>query len=118
MVVGKSGDGGVDGIIRQDKLGLDNIYLQAKRWQNNVGPAEVDSFIGALTRRGANKGVMITTSSFSDQAKRSVESMPNMKVSLIDGSQLALLMIDHDLGVSVERPLVLKRVDSDYFGDD
>ncbi len=118
QVVGKSGDGGIDGIIRQDHLGLDNIYLQAKRWQGSVGTAEINSFIGALTTRGANKGVMITTSTFSDSAKKIASSAPHLKLSLIDGARLALLLIDHDLGVAPERPITLKRIDSDYFADD
>lgn len=118
QVVGKSGDGGIDGIIRQDHLGLDNIYLQAKRWQGSVGTAEINSFIGALTTRGANKGVMITTSTFSDSAKKIAASAPHLKLSLIDGARLSLLLIDHDLGVAPERPITLKRIDSDYFADD
>lgn len=118
QVVGKSGDGGIDGIIRQDRLGLDNIYLQAKRWQAPVGTAEINSFIGALTTRGANKGVMITTSTFSESAKRVATSAPHLKLSLIDGSRLSHLLIDHDLGVAAERPITLKRIDSDYFADE
>ncbi len=118
QVVGKSGDGGIDGIIRQDHLGLDNIYLQAKRWQGSVGTAEINSFIGALTTRGASKGVMITTSTFSDSAKKIASGAPHLKLSLIDGARLAMLLVDHDLGVAPERPITLKRIDSDYFADD
>ncbi len=117
--LGRSGDGGVDGIIRQDRLGLDNIYLQAKRWSDNViGTSEINGFIGALTTRGANKGVLITTSAFSDHAKKVALSAPHLKLSLIDGRELARLMIDHDLGVALEARFDVKRIDSDYFADD
>jgi restriction system protein len=117
--LGKSGDGGIDGIIRQDRLGLDNIYLQAKRYsENSVGTGEVNSFIGALSTRGASKGVLITTSSFSEAAKRVATSAPHLKLSLIDGRQLATLMIDHDLGVALEARYDIKRIDSDFFCED
>lgn len=116
QALGKTGDGGVDGIIRQDRLGLDNIYLQAKRWSDNcVGTGDVNSFIGALTTRGANKGVLITTSTFSDSARKVAQSAPHLKLSLIDGRELARLMIDHNLGVATEAKFEVKRVDSDYF---
>jgi restriction system protein len=114
--LGRSGDGGIDGVIRQDRLGLDNIYLQAKRYKDNViGTSEVNSFIGALTTRGASKGVFITTSSFSEPAKRNAASVPQLKLSLIDGEELAKLMIDYDLGVAPEATYELKRIDSDFF---
>lgn len=117
-VVGKVGDGGIDGIIKQDRLGLDNIYLQAKRWQNSVGTQEINSFIGALTTRGASKGVLITTSTFTQAAKQVAAGAPHLKLSLIDGEELARLMIDFDLGVSAERTFIVRRIDSDYFGEE
>lgn len=119
QALGKTGDGGIDGIIRQDRLGLDNIYLQAKRYtDNSVGTGEVNGFIGALTTRGANKGVLITTSSFSESAKRVALSAPHLKLSLIDGKELAGLMIDSNLGVAVDVSFELKRLDSDYFDEE
>jgi restriction system protein len=113
-VVGKSGDGGIDGIIKQDKLGLEAIYVQAKRWKDVVGSPEIMKFSGGLTKRHANRGVFITTSTFTKDALEFVEAMPQ-KIVLIDGKQLAALMIEHDVGVSPTRSYTLKRLDQDYF---
>lgn len=113
-VVGKSGDGGIDGIIKQDKLGLDAIYVQAKRWKDVVGSPEIMKFSGGLTKRHATRGVFITTSFFSKDALEFVEAMPQ-KIVLVDGKQLASLMIEHDVGVSPTRSFTLKRLDQDYF---
>jgi restriction system protein len=113
-VVGKSGDGGIDGIIKQDKLGLDAIYVQAKRWKDGVGSPEVMKFSGSLTKRHANRGVFITTSTFTRDALEFVEAMPQ-RIALIDGKQLASLMIDNDVGVSPTKAYTLKRLDQDYF---
>ena len=113
-VVGKSGDGGIDGIIKQDKLGLDAIYVQAKRWASVVGSPEIMKFSGSLTKKHANRGVFITTSAFTKDASEFVEAMPQ-KIVLIDGRQLASLMIEHDVGVSSTRTYTLKRLDQDYF---
>ncbi|GAB4202496.1 MAG: adenine/cytosine-specific restriction endonuclease Mrr [Tibeticola sp.] len=113
--VGGSGDGGIDGIISLDKLGLEKVYVQAKRWQASVGRPEIQAFYGALAGQRARKGVFITTSTFTAQAlefARSVES-----IVLVDGQRLAQLMIDHELGVST-RALKLPRFDSDYFDAD
>lgn len=119
QALGRSGDGGIDGVVRQDRLGLDNIYLQAKRYsESSVGVGEVNSFVGALHNRGANKGVMITTSTFSESARKLALSSPLLKVSLIDGRELANLMIDCNLGVAVESVVEIKRLDSDYFMED
>ncbi|MFN3729151.1 MAG: restriction endonuclease [Fimbriimonadaceae bacterium] len=116
--LGRSGDGGVDGVIKQDKLGLDNVYLQAKRWsKGTVGRPDVQSFIGALTGMQAAKGVFITTASYSKEARTYAESLPGMRVSLIDGHQLARLMIDVDLGVTLESRYDVKRIDSDFFDE-
>lgn len=114
--VGRSGDGGIDGIINEDRLGLDAIYIQAKRWgEGSVGSPDIDKFSGALNRKGASKGVFITTSRFTDSAKDAVKENAGLKIVLIDGNQLAQLMIDHDVGVSIEKTYEIKRVDSDYF---
>lgn len=112
--IGKSGDGGIDGIIKEDKLGLDIVYIQAKRWENPVGSKEIRNFVGALAGQKANKGVFITTSTFTKDAKTFVQAI-SQKVILIDGQLLAQLMIDYDIGVSLEKSYLVKRVDHDYF---
>lgn len=112
--IGQSGDGGIDGIIKEDRLGLDTIYIQAKRWQGSVGRPEIQKFVGALQGQRARKGVFITTSSFTSDAKNYVENI-DTKVVLIDGKRLANLMIDFDVGVSVSASYVVKKIDSDYF---
>jgi restriction system protein len=115
--VGRSGDGGIDGIINEDRLGLDAIYLQAKRWEGVVGRPEIMKFVGALAGQRANKGVFITTSWYTQEAK-DYASSSQYKVVLIDGARLADLMIEHDLGVSVAATYQLKRIDSDFFADE
>lgn len=110
-------DGGIDGIIKEDKLGLDVIYLQAKRWSNTVHRPEIDKFIGALTRQRARKGVFITTSDFSMGARDTALSL-DIKVVLIDGVELARLMVEHNLGVSVKQVYEVKQLDSDYFAEE
>lgn len=112
--VGQSGDGGIDGIIKEDRLGLDVIYLQAKRWQDSVGRPEVQKFVGALQGQHARKGVFLTTSTFTKDAIEYASRLDS-KVVLIDGKRLAELMIDFDLGVSTAATFSLKRIDSDYF---
>ena len=114
--VGRSGDGGIDGIINQDRLGLDVVYVQAKRWKNNVGAPEIAGFAGALAGKGANKGIFITTSDFTKAAKD--YDAAGFKIILIDGKRLAQLMIDHNVGVSTVKTYEIKRVDSDYFIED
>ena len=117
--IGKSGDEGIDGTIKEDKLGLDIIYIQAKRWQpgNIVGRPELQKFVGALAGQGAKKGIFITTSSFSKDA---LDYTPKneTKIVLIDGQQLAQFMIDHNLGVTSVNNYEVKRMDSDYFGEE
>jgi restriction system protein len=117
QAIGRSGDGGIDGFIKEDKLGLDIIYLQAKRWgrDNTVGRPIVQNFVGSLMGAGATKGVLITTSRFSKDATEYADSMQGLKVILIDGQQLTQLMIEHDVGVSVEETYTVKKVDRDYF---
>ncbi len=117
QVLGKSGDGGIDGIINEDRLGLDVIYLQAKRWEGDVGRPEIQKFVGALAGHKANKGVFLTTSGYSKEA-RAYATQINAKLVLIDGQMLAELMIDYGLGVSTVTSYEIKRVDSDYFSED
>ncbi len=118
QAIGQVGDGGIDGIIKEDKLGLDAIYLQAKRWEGTVGSPVVQGFAGALIGKKARKGVFITTSNFSSQARSFASGTENLKIILVDGEQLAQLMIDHDVGVTEESRYVVKKVDLDYFGDE
>ena len=112
--IGQTGDGGIDGIIKEDRLGLDTIFIQAKRWQGMVGRPEIQKFVGALQGQRARKGVFITTSSYTADARDYVSRI-DTKVVLIDGQQLSGLMIDFDVGVSVAASYLVKRVDSDYF---
>ncbi|MBM4288060.1 MAG: restriction endonuclease [Deltaproteobacteria bacterium] len=116
-IIGKSGDAGIDGIINEDKLGLDSIYVQAKRWEGSVSRPEIQRFAGALAGKRAKKGIFITTSSFTKEAVEYV-SMIESRIILIDGEYLAKLMIDHDIGVTKIRSYDLKRIDSDYFIED
>ncbi len=115
--IGKSGDGGIDGIIKEDKLGLDTIYIQAKRWENTVGRAEIQKFVGALSGQRAKKGLFITTSYFSEDAEDYISRI-DTKIVLIDGETLAQLMIDHNVGVSTITAYELKKIDSDYFTEE
>ena len=113
-VTQKTGDEGIDGVINQDRLGLDVIYIQAKRWKHNVGRPEIQSFVGALAGRKASKGIFITTSSFHSNATEYAAGLHN-KVILVDGRRLAELMIEHGLGVAEEHAYSVKKIDSDYF---
>ncbi len=110
--VGRSGDGGIDGVISLDRLGLEKVYVQAKRWQGSVGRPDVQAFYGALAGQRANKGVFITTSSFSQQATEFAKSVE--RIVLVDGAKLADLMIEHEVGVTL-RSLRVPKLDSDYF---
>jgi restriction system protein len=112
--IGRSGDEGIDGVIHEDRLGLDVIYLQAKRWENVVGRPEIQKFVGALQGQRAKKGVFITTSDFTREAVEYVRNIDN-KVVLIGGALLANLMIDHNVGVSLAATYEIKKIDSDYF---
>lgn len=116
-VIGKSGDEGIDGIINEDKLGLDVIYLQAKKWEGSVSRPEIQKFAGALLGQKAKKGVFITTSSFTREA-RDFAAKVDSKIVLIDGDMLVQLMMDHGLGVSTSAIYEIKRIDSDYFTED
>lgn len=112
--VGQAGDEGIDGIISEDRLGLEMVYLQAKRWEGTVGRPEIQKFVGALHGKRARKGVFITTGSFSADAAAYVQTI-DPKVALVDGKQLAEYMIDFGLGVSLARAYEVKRIDTDYF---
>ena len=116
--LGKSGDGGVDGVIDQDALGLDRVYIQAKRYQsgNAVGAAQIRDFFGSLDRFKAAKGILVTTSNFTRDAKETVGQL-SKRIVLIDGDQLAGLMVKYDVGCRAEEVLYLKRVDEDFFPD-
>jgi restriction system protein len=116
--IGKSSDGGIDGIIKEDKLGLDIVYIQVKRWDSTVvGRPEIQKFVGALHGQRARKGVFITTSRFSQEAKDYVVVIDS-KIVLIDGQELAQLMIDNNVGVSIVSIYEIKKIDSDYFTDE
>lgn len=116
-VVGGSGDGGIDGIIKEDRLGLESIYIQAKRWEGTVGRPVIQQFAGALQGQRARKGVLITTSSFTGDAVEYVRNLQNTIV-LIDGRELTQLMIDYGIGVSDVETIRLKKLDEDYFADE
>ena len=117
LVTNPGADEGIDGIVNEDQLGLDVIYLQAKRWENTVGRPEIQRFVGALHGRRAKKGVFLTTSTFSQDARDYVATI-DPKVVLIDGQKLAQLMIDFNVGVSRNQVYEIKRIDSDYFADE
>ncbi len=114
QAVGKSGDEGIDGIINEDRLGLDNIYIQAKRWQASVGRPEIQKLAGALQGHRARKGIFITTSEFTRDVHEYVSKIDS-KIILLDGDRLAGFMIDHDVGVTPVASYEIKRIDSDYF---
>jgi len=115
--IGASGDEGIDGLINEDRLGLDTIYLQAKRWEGTVGRPEIHKFVGALHGKRAKKGVFITTSTFSSEALDYVKNI-DPKVILIDGRQLAAFMIDFNVGVDLVASYDVKKLQSDYFDED
>ena len=117
QAVGRSGDGGIDGIIKEDRLGLDVIYVQAKRWEGSVGRPEIQKFAGALQGHRARKGVFITTSTFSKDAREYVDKIDS-KIILLDGPSLAGLMVDYSVGVSAVRSYPLLRVDPEFFTED
>lgn len=117
--IGRSGDGGIDGVINQDALGLEKVYIQAKRWQNIVGEPEIRNFSGSLDAKGASKGVFITTSAFSSTALQTAQAISNGPkfIRLIDGPELASLMIGHGVGMITEITYDVKKIDENYFVD-
>ncbi len=120
MIVGQTGDEGIDGIIREDKLGFSNIYIQAKRWNpdTTVGRPEVQKFVGALAGQGAQKGLFITTAKFSKEAQGYAGKQSATKIVLVDGEKLAKLMIEYEVGVSTLNTYAIKKIDSDFFDED
>jgi len=116
--VGKYGDGGIDGVINEDELGLDIIYIQAKRYSpgNKIGRPEIQKFAGSLIGMGANKGVFVSTSCFSSQAIEYAVSIPQ-RIILIDGDKLSSLMLQHNVGVRIDQSIILKKIDEDFFLD-
>jgi restriction system protein len=117
QAIGQTGDGGVDGIIKEDRLGLDIVFIQAKRWESTVGRPVVQAFAGSLEGFRARKGVLLTTSTFTKDARDYVERIEK-KIVLIDGEQLAQLMIDYGIGVTEVATYSVKKADLDYFGGD
>lgn len=117
QAVGQSGDGGIDGIIKEDKLGLDAVYIQAKRWTGTVGRPVVQSFAGSLDGQKARKGVLITTSQFTAEARNFVKIIEK-RIVLIGGEELAQLMIDHGIGVAQVATYTVMKTDADYFEED
>ncbi len=117
QAVGKSGDGGIDGIIKEDRLGLDIIYIQAKHWEGVVGRPEIQKFAGALQGNRARKGIFITTSSFTKEAEDYVSRI-DTKIILVDGARLAEFMIEHNVGVTTIARYEVKRIDSDFFSEE
>lgn len=120
LVTRTSGDEGIDGIIREDKLGFSTIYIQAKRWDRKsaVGRPELQKFVGALAGQGASKGLFITTAQFTKEAKEYANKQHTTKIVLVDGVTLAKLMIEYNIGVSVETTYAIKRIDSDFFSEE
>lgn len=120
FVTGCSGDEGIDGIIREDKLGFGSIYIQAKRWAEDkaIGRPEIQKFVGALAGQGAQKGLFITTGTFTKEARSYVEKQLSTKVVLVDGEKLTKLMIEYNLGVSVETVYTIKKIDTDFFSEE
>ncbi len=115
--IGRPGDEGIDGVIKEDKLGLDVIYIQAKRWEGTIGRPEIQKFCGSLDGKKAKKGIFITTSHFTPDARDYV-GIIEKRIVLIDGEQLTQLMIDYSIGVSDEKMFTIKRIDTDYFKSD
>lgn len=120
ITVGQSGDEGIDGIIREDKLGFSSIYIQAKRWstETTVGRPEVQKFVGALAGQGAQKGLFITNAQFTKEAKSYVAKQSATRVVLVDGEKLAKLMIEYNVGVSTLSTYAIKKIDLDFFDED
>ena len=120
MVIGQTGDEGIDGLIREDKLGFSLIYIQAKRWDRStsIGRPEIQKFVGALAGQGASKGLFITTAKFTKEAREYANKQHTAKIVLVDGQKLAKLMIEYNLGVSTEITYQVKRIDTDFFSDD
>lgn len=113
--VARGADGGVDGVVNQDHLGLDRIYIQAKRWEGSVGRPSIQGFVGALAGVGASKGVIMTTSTFAQPAQEYVKTLTDRRIVLVDGKRLSELMVKHGIGVSTKQTFVVQRMDEDFF---
>lgn len=113
--VARGADGGVDGVVNQDHLGLDRIYIQAKRWEGSVGRPVIQGFVGALAGVGASKGVIMTTSTFAQPAQEYVKTLTDRRIVLVDGKRLSELMVKHGIGVSTKQTFVVQRMDEDFF---
>lgn len=115
--VARGADGGVDGVVNQDHLGLDRIYIQAKRWEGSVGRPVIQGFVGALAGVGASKGVIMTTSSFAQPALEFAKNLTDRRIVLVDGKRMADLMMKHQIGISIKQEFVIQRLDEDFFMD-
>jgi restriction system protein len=113
--VARGADGGVDGVVNQDHLGLDRIYIQAKRWEGSVGRPVIQGFVGALAGVGASKGVIMTTSTFAQPAQEYVKTLTDRRIILVDGKRMSELMVKHGIGVSTKQTFVIQRMDEDFF---
>jgi restriction system protein len=113
--VARGADGGVDGVVNQDHLGLDRIYIQAKRWEGSVGRPIIQGFVGALAGVGASKGVIMTTSTFAQPAQEYVRTLTDRRIVLVDGQRMSELMLKHGIGVSTKQTFVIQRMDEDFF---
>jgi len=113
--VARGADGGVDGVVNQDQLGLDRIYIQAKRWEGSVGRPVIQGFVGALAGVGASKGVIMTTSTFAQPAQDYVRTLTDRRIVLVDGQRMSELMLKHGIGVSTKQTFVIQRMDEDFF---
>jgi len=113
--VARGADGGVDGVVNQDHLGLDRIYIQAKRWEGSVGRPVIQGFVGALAGVGASKGVIMTTSTFAQPAQEYVRTLTDRRIILVDGQRMSELMLKHGIGVSTKQTFVIQRMDEDFF---
>ena len=113
--VARGADGGVDGVVNQDQLGLDRIYIQAKRWEGSVGRPVIQGFVGALAGVGASKGVIMTTSTFAQPAQEYVRTLTDRRIVLVDGQRMSELMLKHGIGVSTKQTFVIQRMDEDFF---
>ena len=113
--VARGADGGVDGVVNQDHLGLDRIYIQAKRWEGSVGRPVIQGFVGALAGVGASKGVIMTTSTFAQPAQEYVKTLTDRRIILVDGRRMSELMLKHSIGVSTKQTFLIQRMDEDFF---
>lgn len=113
--VARGADGGVDGVVNQDHLGLDRIYIQAKRWEGSVGRPVIQGFVGALAGVGASKGVIMTTSTFAQPAQEYVKTLTDRRIILVDGQRMSELMVKHGIGVSIKQTFLIQRMDEDFF---